>query len=81
MILTLLHLFGISVTEELVFSFLTCWYLPSSVTILGGLLDFGHFLKPLVTINLPKSPALVGNFCNGVKIYHFSREIILGQLL
>ena len=30
----------------------------------------GRFLKLLATINLPKSPTFVGNFCKGVKIYH-----------
>ena len=35
----------------------------------------------LATINLPKSPTFLGNFSNGVEIYHFSSEIILGQLL
>ena len=40
----------------------------------------GNFLKPLATANLPKSP-LLGNFSKGVKIYHFSSEIIFGQLL
>ena len=32
--------------------------------------------KPLATINLPKSPIFLGIFCEGVKIYHFSSEII-----
>ena len=41
----------------------------------------GNFLKPLVMINLPKSTTFLGNFCKGVKIYHFSCEIIFGQLL
>ena len=41
----------------------------------------GDFLKPLATINLPKSPTFLGNFGKGVKIYHFSSEIIFGQLL
>ena len=41
----------------------------------------GTFLKPLATINLPKSPTILGNFCKGVKIYTFSSEIIFGQLL
>ena len=41
----------------------------------------GNFLKPLAPINLPKSSTFLGNFCKVVKIYHFSREIILGQLL
>ena len=30
---------------------------------------------------LSKSPTFLGNFCKGVKIYHFSSEIIFGQLL
>ena len=41
----------------------------------------GNFLKPLATINLPKSPTFLGKFWKVVKIYHFSSEIILGQLL
>ena len=41
----------------------------------------GKFLKPLATINLSKSPAFLGNFCKGVKIYQFSSEIIFRQLL
>ena len=38
------------------------------------------FLKPLATINLAKSPTFLGNFCKSVKIYHFSGDIIFGQL-
>ena len=38
-------------------------------------------LKPLAAINLHKSLTFLGNFCKGVKIYHFSSEIIFGQLL
>ena len=41
----------------------------------------GHFLKPLVTINLPKFPTFLGKFCKGVKIYHIFSEIIFEQLL
>ena len=52
-----------------------------SVTRLGELLDFGQLSKPLATINLPKSPTFLGNFCKVVKIYHISSEIIFGQLL
>ena len=52
-----------------------------SVTRLDNLLDFGQLLKPLATINLPKSPTILGNFCKGVKINHFSCEITFGQLL
>ena len=40
-----------------------------------------NFLKPLATLNLPKSLTFLGNFGEGVKIYHFSGEIIFGQLL
>ena len=47
----------------------------------GDLLDFGQLLKPLTTINLPKSPTFLGNFCKGVKIFNFSSEIFLEQLL
>ena len=36
----------------------------------------GKFSKPLATINLPKSPTFLGNFCKGVKIFDFSSEII-----
>ena len=54
--------------------------LTISVARLGDLLDFWPLLKPLATINLPKSPTFLGNFCKGVKIYRFSCEIILGQL-
>ena len=39
----------------------------------------GNFLKPLATIHLPKSPIFLGNFCKGVKIVHFSSEIIFGN--
>ena len=41
----------------------------------------GNFLKPLAAINLPKSPTFLGKFCKGVKIFHFSSEIIFRQLL
>ena len=41
----------------------------------------GKFLKHLATINLPKSLTFLGNFCKGVKIYHFSSAIIFGQHL
>ena len=35
---------------------------PSSVTRLGDFWTLGNFLKPLATINLPKSPTFLGNF-------------------
>ena len=47
----------------------------------GNLLEFGQLLKPLATINLPKSSIVLNSFCEGVKIYHFSSEIIFRQLL
>ena len=37
--------------------------------------------KLVATIILPKLTTLSGNFCKGVKIIHFSSEIIYGQLL
>ena len=53
----------------------------TSVTRLGVFCTLGNFLKPVATINLPKSFSFLDNFCKGVKIYHFSSEIIFGQLL
>ena len=41
----------------------------------------GSFSKPVATIILPKSPTFLGNFCQGLKIFNFSSEIIFGQLL
>ena len=41
----------------------------------------GKHLKPAASIILPKLSTLLGNFCKGVKIIHFSSEIIFGQLL
>ena len=39
----------------------------------------GYFLKPLASINLPKSPTFLGIFCKGVYYLSFSGEIILGN--
>ena len=47
-----------------------------SVTREGDLLDFGQLFKAFAKINLPKSSLFLGNFCKGVKIYHFSSGII-----
>ena len=41
-----------------------------SVTRLGDLFDFGQLIK------LPKYSPFLGNFCKGVKINHFTSEII-----
>ena len=51
------------------------------MTRLGNLLDFEQDFKAFATINLPESLTFLGNFCKGVKIFHFSSEIIFGQLL
>ena len=48
----------------------------SIATRLGDVLDFGQLLKPFATINLPQSPTFLGNYCKGVKIYHFWATII-----
>ena len=45
--------------------------LANSVTRLGDLLGFGQVFKALATINLPQSITFFGNFCKGVKNYHF----------
>ena len=55
--------------------------LTGSVTSSAIYWTLGHFLKPLATINLLKSPTILDNFCKGVKIYHFSSEIFFEQLL
>ena len=41
----------------------------------------GNYSKPVATIILPKLPKLLGNFCKGAKIIHFSNQIIFGQHL
>ena len=41
----------------------------------------GNHSKHLATINLPKSPTFLSNFCKGVKIIVISGEIIFEQLL
>ena len=38
------------------------YFLVTSVTRLGNLLDFGQLLRPLAKINLPNSPTFLGNF-------------------
>ena len=53
----------------------------TSVTRLGDLLDFGQLFIACGKNKFPKSPTFLGNFRKGVKIYHFSSEIIFGQLL
>ena len=55
--------------------------LKFSVTRVGDFLHFGQLYYPFATMNLPISLTFLGNFCKGVKIYHFSSEILFGQLL
>ena len=52
-----------------------------SVTRLSDFLHFGQLFKAQGTIILTKLLTLLGNSCKGVKILHFSSEIIFGQLL
>ena len=56
-----------------------CW-LSFSVTRLSNFLHFGQLFKADGN-NYFASSTLLGNFCKGVKIVHFSSEIIFGQLL
>ena len=50
-------------------------WVTNSVTDWAIYWTLDHFLKPLATINLPKSPTFLGIFCKDVKIYHFYCEI------
>ena len=43
----------------------------TSVTRFAIFWTLDNFLKPLATINLPKSPTFLGKFCKGVKISFF----------
>ena len=52
-----------------------------SVTRLGNFYTLSNFLKHVAKIILFESPTFLGNFCKGVKIFHFSSEIIFGHLL
>ena len=53
----------------------------TSVARLGDLLDYGQLFKAFGSYHWPKSSTFLGIFCKDVKIYHFSNEIIFGQLL
>ena len=65
---------------------LCCWWwwwcgiICISVTRFGNLLYVGQLLKPLATINLPKSPTFLRNFCKGFKIFYFREKSFLGNL-
>ena len=48
---------------------------------IGRFLDFGQHFKAFGNNWFAQVVHILGNFCKGVKIYHFSSEIISGQLL
>ena len=48
---------------------------------IGRFIEFwATFQNILATTILPNLPTFYGNFCKGVNIFHFSSEIIFGQL-
>ena len=57
------------------------WWFQSVWSDLAIFCTLGKHSKLAATIILPKSPTLLGNFCKGVKIIHFSSELNFGQLL
>ena len=52
-----------------------------SVTRLGNLVYFGQLFKSFGNNYFGQIAHILGKFCKVVKIYHFSSEIIFGQLL
>ena len=57
----------------------TC--IASSVTRLGNFVHFGQLFKAFGNNLFVQISYILRHFCKGVKIYHFSSEIIFGQLL
>ena len=55
--------------------------LGASVTRLGNLLHFGQLFKAYGNNYFAQIAHILGNFCEVVEIFHFSSEIIFGQLL
>ena len=55
--------------------------LTDSVTRLGDLLHFGQLFKACGNNYFAQIDHIWGNFCKGDEIFHFSNEIIFGQLL
>ena len=51
------------------------------MTSLGDLLHFGQLFKAFGNNYFAQIVHILGNFCKGVKIFHFTSEIIFGQLL
>ena len=52
-----------------------------SVTRLGDLLHFGQIFKASGNNYFAQTAHILGKFCRGIKIFHFSSGIIFGQLL
>ena len=52
-----------------------------SVIRLGNLLHFGQLFKACGNNYFAQIVQILGNFCEGVKTFHFAIEIIFGQLL
>ena len=52
-----------------------------SVTRLGDLLHFGQLFKACGDNYFSQIAQVLGPFCKGVKIFHFSSGIIFGQFL
>ena len=52
-----------------------------NVTRLGDFLHFGQPFKDGGKNYFTQIAYIIGNFCKGAKIHHFSSEIIFGQLL
>ena len=51
------------------------------MTRLGHLLHFGQLFKACGNNYFAQIAHILGNFCEGFKIFHFSSGIIFGQLL
>ena len=63
------------------YPFITAHTHTVSVTRLGDFLLFGQLFKAGGKNYLAQIAHILGNFCKGVKIFHFSSAIIFGQLL
>ena len=55
--------------------------LPASVTRLGDFLHFGQLFKACGNNYFAQIAHILGKFCRGLIIFHFSSGIVFGQLL
>ena len=53
----------------------------NSVTKLGDLMHFVQVFKALGHNDFAQMAHVLGNFCKGIKIFHFSRESFLGYFI